>query len=284
MTEHCAICGCHLHRTKNTYARPTVEGRSHATSHHYVAERFFGRSTNRRGTKTDGMFSCCPWGHEGESVVFCYECHEELIHNPVFLPEDIVRFAALVRQCGLSEETKTESRELIAGRVVLFHDVIARGLASLLHEGACSVANPPTNRDAGCHHYEPDSYPERIWVGPRYHDQRIFILGESWFGHFTGDLATDDGYITAYLAGKQPDRLYTTLSEACGADRHTFWEQVMFTNFVQRVGPTRDHRPTKTQYLEARDRLHRILLEMKPRGVWIIGKEQGKYSAPVVRN
>jgi hypothetical protein len=147
MTERCAICGCLLHRTKNTYARPTVEGRSHATSHHYVAERFFGRSANRRGTTTEGLFPSCPWGHEGESVVFCYECHEELIHNPVLLPEDIARFAALVRQRGLSEEMKTESRELIAGRVALFHEVIARGLASLLQEGASPMATPSINAD-----------------------------------------------------------------------------------------------------------------------------------------
>ncbi len=141
MTERCAICGCQLHRTKNTYARPNVEGRSHATSHHYVAERFFGRSTNRGGTKTEGVFSSCPWGHEGESVVFCYECHEELIHNPVFLPEDIARFAALVRQRCLSEKMKTGSRELIAGRIALFHEVIARGLASLLREGENSMSD-----------------------------------------------------------------------------------------------------------------------------------------------
>ncbi len=134
MSEHCAICGCQLHRTKNTYARPTLEGRSHATSHHYVAERFFGRSTNRRGTKTDGIFSSCPWGREGESVVFCYECHEELVHNPVFLPEDIAQFAALVKQRGLSEDVKTENRAPIAGRIALFHEVIACGLAALLQE------------------------------------------------------------------------------------------------------------------------------------------------------
>jgi hypothetical protein len=140
MIERCAICGCQLHRTKNTYARPTVEGRSHATSHHYVAERFFGRSTNRRGSKTDGLFVSCPWGHEGETVVFCYECHEELIHNPVFLPEDVAKLAALVKQRGLSEEDKTISRERIAGRIVLFHDVIARGLASLLAEDANPLA------------------------------------------------------------------------------------------------------------------------------------------------
>jgi len=117
---------------RDTYARPTVDGRSHATKHHYVAERFFGRSTNRRGTKTEGIFPSCPWGHEGESVVFCYECHEELIHNPVLLPEDISRFAELVKQRGLSEEIKTKNREPIAGRIALFHEVIACGLTSLL--------------------------------------------------------------------------------------------------------------------------------------------------------
>lgn len=132
MIEHCAICGCQLHRMRNTYARPTVEGRSHATKHHYVAERFFGRSTNRRGTKTEGIFSSCPWGREGESVVFCYECHEELVHNPVFLPEDISRFAELVKQRGFSEEMKIDGREPIAGRVALFHEVIACGLEALL--------------------------------------------------------------------------------------------------------------------------------------------------------
>lgn len=147
MTERCAICDCLLHRTKNTYAHPTVEGRSHATSHHYVAERFFGRSTNRPGTKTKSLFTSCPWGYEGKSVVFCYECHEELIHNPVLLPEDIARFAALTRQRGFSEEIKTESRELIAGRVALLHEVIARGLASLLQEEAGSVAKPSVNPD-----------------------------------------------------------------------------------------------------------------------------------------
>ena len=124
---------------RNTCARPTVEGRSHATKHHYVAGRFFGRSTKRRGTKIKGMFASCPWGHEGESVVFCYECHEELIHNPALLPEDISRFAELVSQRGLSENTKTQSRQPIAGRVALFHEVIACGFATLLKENGGSA-------------------------------------------------------------------------------------------------------------------------------------------------
>jgi hypothetical protein len=67
--------------------------------------------------------------------VFCYECHEELLHNPVLLPEDIARLADLVQLRGLSEERKTEDRSKIARRVVLFHEVIARGLKALHEEG-----------------------------------------------------------------------------------------------------------------------------------------------------
>lgn len=132
-TERCGICGCELNRSGN-YATPTPEGRSHATAHHYVAERFFGRSANRKGGRRDSVFNTCPWGHEGEKGVFCYECHEELIHNPVFLPDDIVRFAELVAQRGLLESTKPESRDKLAGRIRLLHEVIARGIDTLAKE------------------------------------------------------------------------------------------------------------------------------------------------------
>ena len=135
MAENCAICGCLLHRTAGTYARPTVEGRSHATEHHFVSERFFGRSANRKGTKTEGMFEACPWGHEGKTAVFCYECHEELLHNPVLLPADVKRFAELVRSRQLAEDRKPDDRKRIAGRVALFHEVIARGLAAMSKDG-----------------------------------------------------------------------------------------------------------------------------------------------------
>jgi hypothetical protein len=66
--------------------------------------------------------------------VFCYECHEEFLHNPVLLPQDIERFAALVKLRGLSEEQKTEDRSKCARRVALFHEVIARGLKALHDE------------------------------------------------------------------------------------------------------------------------------------------------------
>ncbi len=63
--------------------------------------------------------------------MLCYECHEELIHNPVFLLQDIERFAALVKARGLSEENKSNDRSKIAGRIKLLREVIDAGLHSL---------------------------------------------------------------------------------------------------------------------------------------------------------
>jgi len=131
MTERCAICGCALHRTEGTYALPTAEGRSHASKHHFVAERFFGRSNNRRGTQREKIFERYPWGVEGQAAIFCYDCHEELLHNPILLPSDIAHFAELVKDRSLHEDGKTESKDKIAGRIKLLHEVIERGLEEL---------------------------------------------------------------------------------------------------------------------------------------------------------
>ena len=131
ITEICAICGCILQRC-GEYAKPTIKGRTHATKHHYVAERFFGRSKNRPGTQHEKIFNKCPWNIEGETGLFCYECHEELLHNPVFLPEDIQRLSELVKLRGLSEDYKTEKREIIAQRIQLLQEVISKGLQKVL--------------------------------------------------------------------------------------------------------------------------------------------------------
>jgi hypothetical protein len=133
MSENCAICGCPVHRS-GKYATPTVEGRSHATKHHCVAERFFGRSRNRSGTQREPIFASCPWGEEKKTTVFCYECHEELLHNPVLLPADILALAQLVKARNLNEERKAEDREKIAGRIRLFHEVIAAGLKQIAEQ------------------------------------------------------------------------------------------------------------------------------------------------------
>lgn len=55
-----------------------------------------------------------------------------------FFPRTSPIFARLVKERGLSEKIQTESREPIAGRLALFHEVIARGLASLSNESGKS--------------------------------------------------------------------------------------------------------------------------------------------------
>jgi len=54
-----------------------------------------------------------------------------LLHNPVLLSEDIKLFAEIVRNRGLSEEIKTESKEKIAGRIKLFQEIIQRGIKEI---------------------------------------------------------------------------------------------------------------------------------------------------------
>jgi hypothetical protein len=127
MNERCAICDCILNREGN-YARPTPQGRAHASKHHYVAERFFGRSSNRRGEQRERVFETCPWNLEKQFNIYCYECHEELLHNPVLLPEDISKFAELARSLDLNEDEKPVNHTKLAGRIQLLHEVIAIGL------------------------------------------------------------------------------------------------------------------------------------------------------------
>src|SRR5579871_1028907 len=129
--ERCAICRCILHRTRGTYA--TTSGRAHASKHHFVAERFFGRSGNRKGTERPRIFQTCPWGYERKTAVFCYECHELLLHNPVMLPDDIAKFSELVHRRGLTEaDAKSASFKKIGKRIILLREVISLGLQILL--------------------------------------------------------------------------------------------------------------------------------------------------------
>lgn len=138
MEERCGVCNCRLNRS-GEYAKETLKGRSHATMHHFVAERFFGRSKNRPGSRRDGIFAHCPWGIEGKSEAYCYECHELLLHNPLLLPEDLAIFRNLVRARGLDEDDKPADRQKIAGRIALLHEVIAAGLRQLAATEAQAV-------------------------------------------------------------------------------------------------------------------------------------------------
>jgi hypothetical protein len=115
----------------------------------------------------------CPWGYEGKKEVYCYECHEELLHNPVLLPQDVAAFADLIRRKGLDENTKPESREKIGGRIELLHEVISAGLKTLdqQHEarpilnGANDVADKANGKSCHAIHAALERLPS--WREPR---------------------------------------------------------------------------------------------------------------------
>jgi len=123
---------------------------------------------------------------------------------------------------------------------------------------------------------------DQVWVGPRYCEMGIFVLGESWYGDYAEKLVTDHGWIQSYLNGTVTDRMYTRMANACKMTRHQFWERILFTNFVLRVGNVRSDRPTRQMYLDARPRLRQVLAAHKPRAVWILGLGQSEFSGPVI--
>jgi hypothetical protein len=122
----CSICGCQIHRGGNDYAKPDTNGRSHATSHHCVAKRFFYHENQ--------IFDKNEYITQQDILELCYECHEELLHNPIFFRIDIERFAQLARLNHFNEKRKSNNRKKIAGRIRLLHEVIEQGIKTLLEQ------------------------------------------------------------------------------------------------------------------------------------------------------
>ena len=128
----------------------------------------------------------------------------------------------------------------------------------------------------------PASLQDKPWIGSNYQEKRILVLGESWYGDWGGAQNNDAGYVQAYVDGKLRDGMYSKMANAAGLDRQVFWQSIAFTNFVIWAGAGCKDRPTKQMYLDSVPRLRDLLETLKPRGVWILGKEQSQYSAPVV--
>jgi hypothetical protein len=138
MKEKCKICGCVLVKSDKSdkgtiYAAHTTYGRAPHSRHHYVAQRFF-KTSKKKGNEFQPIFSKCPWGIEKKTLVLCFECHEELLENPVFLPKDVENFEQLVIFRKLAENKKPENRKKQAGRIKLLHEVIETGIEKLLEK------------------------------------------------------------------------------------------------------------------------------------------------------
>jgi len=129
----CGLCGCVIHNNGG-YAEPTVAGRSHRTKHHYVAERFFGRSNNRRGEIREGIFSDTELDIKPKIGEYCYDCHEELLHNPIILKTEMDKLSEIFKIIGANEDVKTESKDKLKQRIVTLKEVIRKGIDIYLSE------------------------------------------------------------------------------------------------------------------------------------------------------
>lgn len=122
----------------------------------------------------------------------------------------------------------------------------------------------------------------RIWKGRDYDRTRILVLGESWYGSYEGDLNFDHKWVFAWLGGEVRDDMYTKMARGVGLKNDELWQSIAFTNYVQCVGPDRKHRPTRAMYDAGAVRLRAIIEQLKPRVVWLLGKEQAVHSSTVV--
>jgi hypothetical protein len=66
--------------------------------------------------------------------------------------------------------------------------------------------------------------------------------------------------------------------------RREVWSTIVFYNFVVEHVVTAENRPTEEQYKASIPQFRDVLEEHQPSGVWVLGKEQAKYSEPVIRS
>lgn len=126
------------------------------------------------------------------------------------------------------------------------------------------------------------------WVGCKIPSERILILGESWYGPL--DLLSE--YLMGWCKGSVRDYLFSRIfnaasgfhTETASIDQRTgFWNSVLFDNFINfSVGPTRECRPNATHFKAAACSFQKRLDELHPHAVWVLGKEQARYSVPIL--
>lgn len=129
---------------------------------------------------------------------------------------------------------------------------------------------------------------KNIWIGDNYQRSalKILILGESWYGE-DKSLAIA---IREWASGEKDATFRRIFKAARGKDSKNateeekleFWHSISFYNFIDSVGPTRQYRPTAKHYESAKLRLVSVLMDYKPKAVWILGKGQALHSKSII--
>lgn len=130
-----------------------------------------------------------------------------------------------------------------------------------------------------------------IWIGANYerNSDRVMVLGQSWWGSV--ELLKDA--IPRWADGRLEDatfsRLFSAISElnvnrVSPAERLEWWNCIAFYNFVPgSSGELRDSPISSGRFESSKVPLRQALEAVKPRGVWVWGKGQAKYSGPVIQ-
>ncbi len=105
-TDHCMLCG----KKFTTGAYATESGRYHRSEHHLFPTRFKKRFSQRSLAKKLNVET-----QDLDSVYLCYECHEELLQNPVFTTKMIEELSYLMSGKSLQNKVVTLSRVIKLG-------------------------------------------------------------------------------------------------------------------------------------------------------------------------
>ena len=134
-----------------------------------------------------------------------------------------------------------------------------------------------------------DLAPDVVWRGQDYRAGGTLVLGESWYGH--------DEYLTQAIdawcesaRGATADRTFARIAWTINASttaardrdrRRAAWDGIAFFNFAGNVGCDIAHRPKAMHLNRGAALLPAMLRRLQPARVWILGKGQAEYSAPV---
>jgi len=106
--DHCVLCGIKF-STKGVYA--TESGRYNRSEHHLFPTRFKKYRISQRSLAKKLNVGT----QDFDSVHLCYECHEELLHNPVFTTKMIKELSHLMKGKSLEDKVITLSRVIKLG-------------------------------------------------------------------------------------------------------------------------------------------------------------------------
>ena len=106
-TDHCMLCGIEF--TSGAYA--TENGRYNRSEHHLFPLRFKKYRISQRSLAKKLNVET----QDFDSVHLCYECHEELLHNPVFTTKMIEELSHLMKGKRLEDKVITMFRVIKLG-------------------------------------------------------------------------------------------------------------------------------------------------------------------------